>query len=333
MFKGHILVVGAGGIGRKHIPAFLRAGWKVSACDTDPSRLESALRSFPLEATFPDFWSVDLTKFDAVLISPPAPWHVPISKRCAEEGVPFLVEKPLSTGMEGVEDLLNLVEAKSVPCAVGFTRRSVPSFRRFGELIGEGAVGEVKLATFNLSQDYPKYRPDYREIYFARMDMGGGCILDVVSHIADLAQWYLGEPGEGVALYGKLSFGPEVETEDTALVLGKFGGKFVSIVSNLFQKPYRVDVEMVGEEGNLRYISEGRDLSRILLARDDSGRWDETERFEGELPDFYLRQAEEFGKLLAGRPTPLTTLREAADNLKFCLELKRNVGPDHLPWT
>jgi len=322
MFKGHILVVGAGGIGRKHIPAFLKAGWRVSACDVDPERLGRARDAFALEGTFGDFWSVDLGDFDAVLISTPAPWHVPMATRCVEEGVPFLVEKPLSVSLEGVERLLRLVEGKAVPCAVGFTRRSVPSFRRFGELLKGGVAGEVKLGLFNISQDYPKYRPDYNRIYFARKDMGGGCILDVVSHIVDLAQWYLGKPEDGGALYGKLSFGPEVETEDTAIVFGKFGGKLASIVSNLFQKPYRVDIEMVGEEGNIRYLAEDRDTSRILVARDDSGTWEEVERFQGELQNFYLRQAEEFGKLLEGKPTPLTTLREAADNLRFCLEVK-----------
>jgi len=89
-----------------------------------------------------------------------------------------------------------------------------------------------------------------------------------------------------------------------------------------------MDIEVVGEKGNLRYLSEDRISSRILLATDDSGRWEELGRFEGELPVFYLYQAEEFGRLLEGKPTSLTTLREAAENLRFCLEVKCHVwGP------
>lgn len=106
--KGRILIVGAGGIGRRHIAAFLRAGWKVLACDTDPEKLRAAYKAFPLEGAFSNFSDVGITKYDAVLIATPAPWHVPMATRCAEEGVPFLVEKPLSANLEGVEQLMAL---------------------------------------------------------------------------------------------------------------------------------------------------------------------------------------------------------------------------------
>ena len=45
--------------------------------------------------------------------------------------------------------------------------------------------------------------------------------------------------------------------------------------------------------------------------------------FENEIKDYYFYQAKNFINLLAGKSHTLTTIEEAAENLKFLLEVKR----------
>ncbi len=318
-----ILVVGAGGIGRKHIDGFLRTNcFSVSLCDVDSRKVEDTRKEYPVEEVFKDFYRIDLSNFDAVLISTPANHHISMALRCAEQNIPFLVEKPLSASMDKVDDLLDTVKKNGVRCAVGFTRRSIPSHIRFKELLLEKNI-IPRMASIVSGGDYRKYRPDYREIYFAKRSMGGGCILDSVSHMVDLAQWYLGNPLEGYCMYDNLVFGNSIETEDCAIISARFGDSLVSISNNVFQKPYTLFIEFVGENGNLRYMMDSRTVSIITFSNDDTGNWEELASFKNEIPDFYLNQAKIFLNLLEGNKNTMTTLEESAVNLKFLLEMKK----------
>jgi len=319
-----ILICGVGGIGKKHIDGFLKTGkFKISVCDIDERKLKETKKNFKIEDTYIDFFKVDIEKFDAVLISTPANYHIKMALRCAEKKVPFLVEKPLSLNLKNVNKLLESVERNKVKCAVGFTRRSIPPFIKFRELIKSKKSGKIKMAIFYVAQDYRKYRPDYARIYFAREKMGGGCILDDVSHFVDLAQWYIGNPVYGKGIYDNLDFGRKVETEDSTVIVSRFNRTIVNFYCNLFQKPYEVLIEFAGTKGNLRYISENRNISKILFSDNDKGKWKELYLFKNETKDYYFYQAENFLKLLEGKKNTLTTLEEAIENLKFCLKIKR----------
>jgi len=229
--------------------------------------------------------------------------------------------KPLSADLDKVDNLINAVKKTGVRCAVGFTRRSILSHIRFKELLLEKNI-IPKMASIVSGGDYRKYRPDYREIYFAKKSMGGGCILDSVSHMVDLVQWYLGKPSEGCCLYDNLVFGDKVETEDCAVISARFGNSLVSISNNVFQKPYTLFIEIAGELGNLRYIMDSRTRIAITFSNDDAGRWENLAFFENEIPDFYLNQAKNFLNLLQGKSSTMTTIDEAAVNLKFLLKMK-----------
>jgi len=319
-----LLIAGCGGIGKKHIEGFLKTGkFKISACDIDNKKLEEIEKKFEIENTYNDFFKVKVEKFDAVLISTPANYHIKMALRCAKKKVPFLVEKPLSVNLKNVDKLLESVKKNRVKCAVGFTRRSIPSFIKFKEIIGSGIIGEIKMAIFYVAQDYRKYRQDYSRIYFAKEKMGGGCILDAVSHFVDLAQWYIGKPSCGYGIYDNLDFGRKVETEDSAAIVSKFNNTIVNFYCNLFQKPYEVFIELAGTKGNLRYISENKHLSEIFFCDNDKGKWKKLQEFENEIKDYYFYQAENFLNLLEGEKDTLTTLKEAIENLKFCLKIKK----------
>ncbi|MCM8817827.1 MAG: Gfo/Idh/MocA family oxidoreductase [Candidatus Omnitrophica bacterium] len=317
-----ILIVGCGGIGKRHIDGFLRTGkCRVSVCDIDNEKLQQLENKYPLDSLFTDFFSVDISKFDAVLIATPANQHIKMAKRCCQMQVPFLLEKPLAVTLEGVDELIDMSKKSNIVCAVGYTRRSIPSFKKFKQLADSGMAGEIKMANFYCGQDYRKYRPDYSNIYFSRRSTGGGVLRDFVTHFIDLAQWILGKPKRGFALTANLVFGNAVETDDSAIVIGEFAGKLANFYCNGFQKPNELVIDLAGTKGNLKYTLATRFLSKILFSNDDSGNWQEIVCFHDEIFDYYLYQAQEFLKMLDGEICELTTLEEAAENLKFIIDV------------
>ncbi|HHV62657.1 MAG TPA: Gfo/Idh/MocA family oxidoreductase [Firmicutes bacterium] len=316
-----ILVVGGGGIGERHVRCFLATGRaEVSVCDANPERLAKLKESYPVKATFNDFDGVDLAGFDGVLIATPANMHISMAMRCAEQGVPFLVEKPLSVNMDGVDRLIESI--RGIPCGVAYVRRSMPSFRRLKELAGSGIIGRLRMGRFNFSQDYRKYRPDYQRIYYAREDMGGGCILDAASHSINLAQWFFGEVEDTVAFYDRLEF-EGVEVEDSSIILLRFreGRALVELFTNQFQQPNLVEIELIGNQGNLRYTVDG-EMHTITFCNSDANKWEEMGRYRVTRDDPFIAQAHDFLNAIEGTGTLPTSIEEGKKTLAVALAAK-----------
>jgi len=319
-----VLILGAGGIGKRHLRGFLKTGRAVlSIVEPDLEKREAAKRDYPIEAAYGAMDEVDPARFDLAVIAAPAHLHVPLALRCVEAGLAFLCEKPLAVAWEGVETLLSRVRQRNVPARVGFVRRCGPETIELRKRILQGEIGRIRMAYLNLSQDYPKYRPDYRVIYYARPEMGGGCILDAASHAIDLLLWILGDVAEVAAMYEHLAL-DGVEVEDCCLIALRFrNGVLAHIAMNQFQKPNAALIEFIGETGNLML-----DQSVLKLARDDSGRWESEDFMKSRTPmeaheARFALQANAMLDLLEGKPCHLATLEEAARGLRVALAVKQ----------
>ncbi|MGB9642608.1 MAG: Gfo/Idh/MocA family protein [Candidatus Ratteibacteria bacterium] len=320
-----ILVVGGGGIGKRHIDGFLRTGkCEVSVCEKDSEKIETIKQTYQISSIFTDFYSIDLSCFDAIVIATPANYHVSMAKKCAQEYIPFMLEKPLSVNFEGVEELLRIVNEKKILCGVGYTRRSIPSYRKLKDLVNSGVAGEIKMANFYCGQNYRKIRPDFSKIYFAKKEMGGGVLRDFITHFIDLAQWFVGKPEKGYVFQDNLVFGDTIETDDSAVLIGRFSGNLVSFYCNAFQKPNEFIVDLAGTKGNLKYVMVNKFSSKIFFADDDSGKWKVLCEFRDEAKNYYFFQAEHFLELLEGKPNDFTSIEEAAENLRFILKAIEN---------
>jgi len=322
------LIIGAGGIGKRHIRGFLKTDRvRLVICEPDRAKLGGVLRDYPVEKGYESLDDVPLETVDLAVIAAPAHLHVPMGMRLAEAGIPFLTEKPLSVTMDGVDRLVETVRDRKTVARVGYVRRSTPWVMRLRDDIRRGRIGAVRMAYVNVSQDYRKYRPDYARIYYARKETGGGVILDVATHMIDLLLWMMGPVAEVSAMYDRLVF-DDTEVEDSALISLRFAsGAMAQIVMNQFQKPNECSVEMIGTKGNLRLLDT---VAQLQFADDDSGRW-ETERFaraEQELAELietrFRLQADAFLDAVEGRPDHLTTIGEARDNLAVCLAAKES---------
>lgn len=323
----HVLIIGAGGIGKRHIRGYLKTGRaEVFIVEPDREKRIQVLSDYDLSGGYAELDDADLEVFDAAVICAPAHLHVPLATRCAEAGLHFLCEKPLSVDMNGVDELVDLVDEKGLEVRVGYVRRSSEETVQFKRRLDEGEIGEIRMCYINASQEYPKYRPDYREIYYADAQRGGGAILDCASHMFDLLLWIMGSVTEVSAMYDHLEI-PDVDVEDAALISLRFAsGGMAQIDINQFQKPNVCTIEMVGTEGNLILDSVS---GEIRYAHDDSGEWAVDQVLDPAAAmdvheNRFAKQANMFMDAIEGGSAPLATLQEARENLRIALAAKKS---------
>lgn len=322
-----VLIIGAGGIARRHIRGFLKTERAaLSIVEPDNAKRADVAQTYPIDQSFAHIGEVDVAAYDLGVICAPAHVHMPLGQTCADAGVPFILEKPLAVTMNGVDHLIATVARQGLTARVGYIRRSSPEIIQLREDIANGRIGRLRLCYINMSQEFPKYRPDFQTTYYARPETGGGAILDGASHMIDLLLWTIGEITEVAAMYDQLEL-PGVEVEDTALISLRFkDGAMAQINMNQFQKPNVATIEMIGTEGNLVLDSA---TTALRFANDDSGQWESIEFMDGMGPmeaheARFALQANCFLDALEGKPCHLATLEEARANLAVALAAKES---------
>lgn len=321
-----VLVIGSGGIGRRHLRGYLATGRaKLSIVEPNAERRAEAEGMFSLERSYADLAEADLSSYDLAVICAPAHLHVPLMLACAAARLPFMVEKPLAVTMDGVDAALKAVADAGILARVGYIRRIAPELLALRRQIENGDIGDVRLVYVNSSQEFPKYRPDFQRTYYARPEMGGGAILDAASHTFDMLIWLLGKPVQVAAMYDRLVL-QGTETEDTCLVNIRFeSGAMANVTINQFQKPNTNRNDFIGTKGNLTL-----EHSVLSLSTDDSGTpVDKRDYMDGLVPTEahqarFTIQANAMLDAIEGKPCHLATLEEARLNLQVALAAKQS---------
>ncbi len=321
-----VLIIGAGGIGGRHIRGYAATGRAdISVVEPDSARRAAAAKLPETSAVFADLDAADLSAFDLAVICAPAHLHVQIMRQCAAANLPFMCEKPLSVTLDGVDAVLAEVAAKNLLARVGYIRRVADEVRALRDQINAGKIGELRLVYMNSSQEFPKYRPDFQTTYYARPEMGGGAILDAASHLIDLLIWILGPPSHVGCMFDRLQL-QGTDTEDTCLINTRFRNRtMANITINQFQKPNTSRFDFIGSTGNLvlehsRLSYASSDDPTAVTSHDYMAGLDPMQTHQAR----FAMQANAMLDALDGAPCDLATLAEARDNLAVALAAKQS---------
>jgi predicted dehydrogenase len=246
------LIVGGGSIGSRHLRNLSKLGIaQLGLVEVDETRREAIGAETPI-AKFSRLqdgldWS---PKF--VVVATPTYLHAGQTLEIVRHSLPVFVEKPLSHTVDGLAELAEMVEQKKLTSLVGCNMRFHPGPAKVKQLIDEGKLGKILFARVHTGSYLPEWRPhsDYRLNYAARVETGGGCIMDCI-HEIDLARWYLGEAHSVFCCAGHLS-SLEIETEDVAvLVCQHNSGAISEIHLDYVQRTYERGCQIVGELGSI----------------------------------------------------------------------------------
>ena len=252
-----ILIVGLGSIGKRH----LRVARELLP-NADIRVLRHQLTNEIPEYSNGCFFEIEeAINFlpQIAVIANPAPFHIAAAQALSEHGIHLLVEKPLSSSLDGVAKLIATCKKYDVTLVTGYNLRFSLSLNRFRDLLNEGVVGKILSVRCEVGQYLPSWRSndDYRKGVSARSELGGGVLLEL-SHELDYLHWIFGDIEWVNATLSRQS-DLDINVEDTAHITLGFLPK-----SNLHQ--------LIGVV-NLDFIR--HDTTRICTAIGDKGslRW------------------------------------------------------------
>lgn len=250
------LIAGLGSIGRRHLHNLRALGeGDIVLYRSGRSTLpEDELAGLPVETSLE---AALAHRPDAAIIANPTSLHLHVAVSAAQAGCHLLLEKPVSSSLEGVEALYQAVERSGAQVLVGFQFRHHPGLQKIAALLESQAIGRPLSARAHWGEYLPGWHPweDYRQGYSARAGLGGGVIL-TISHPLDYLRWLLGEVDAVWALAGHLS-DLEIDVDDTAEIGLRFqNGAFGSLHLDYNQRPSAHRLEVIGTRGTLRWNNE-----------------------------------------------------------------------------
>lgn len=188
--------LGTGWIGRNRLQGLLEAtppGLRVEVaalCDPSTEALEQAAALAPT-ALLTESLDVMLAQgLDGVVIATPSAQHAPQSIRALGAGAAVFCQKPLGRNATEVRSVVDAARRANRLLGCDFSYRFTAGMRAIKELVERGALGRIHAADLVF---HNAYGPDKPWFYDA-CQSGGGCVMDLGSHLVDLALWLLDFP-------------------------------------------------------------------------------------------------------------------------------------------
>jgi len=257
----HILVVGAGSIGQRHIKNLVELGvGSVAVVDTDVDRLLS-LSKIGDVAGFTCIEDALRLPTDAAIVSVPTHLHMEVALQLAQHNMPLFIEKPVANILEDAWALRDLQDHFKQWTVIGYSMRFHPAIQIVKELLPE--IGTPLYARAEVGQYLPDWHPDedYRNWYMAHEDQGGGALLDL-SHEIDYMRWLFGGiDGHNEGYVDKISE-LDIDSDDIAEFNIAFcAGPYASIHMDLLDRSYNRRLRIVGSEGTIDWGNKGNYVS------------------------------------------------------------------------
>ena len=176
---------GAGWIGRSRLEAVVAAGAAEVAAVADPA-VAGAL------TTYDELLRRD--DLDGVVIATPSALHAEQAVAALERRLPVFCQKPLGRSAREAATVVEAARRADALLGVDLSYRYTAAARRVHEEVAAGAVGTVFAVDLVF---HNAYGPD-KVWFYDRELAGGGCLIDLGIHLADLALSTLGWPAYDV---------------------------------------------------------------------------------------------------------------------------------------
>jgi len=194
---------------------------------------------------------------DAVYIATLTDTHAHYALRCAAAGKAVYCEKPMGMTYAQCHQMLGAARAAGVPLWVAFYRRALPRYQKLQELIGGGAIGNVRMVLsrqFASSDDTSGMRVSDGQSPW-RADparSGGGLFFETACHTLDSLDYFFG-PIEEVRGFAANKAGI-YRSEDTVTASYRFASGVFGSGAWCYSADHSYEMnEIVGDKGRIVY--------------------------------------------------------------------------------
>jgi predicted dehydrogenase len=335
-----ILMVGLGGIGQRHTrnlrailgesAEFIAYRVRRQTHVVTPTMGADSTRNVEEEygvRVFPSLDAALAEKPAIAFICNPSNLHVQATLACIRAGCDVFIEKPLSDSMVGTDELVRAAEEQKRVAMVGYQLRFHPCLRQLAETVHSGALGNLLGVRATIGEYLPGWHPyeDYRQMYAARADLGGGVVLSQI-HEFDFLYSLFGLPARVYAIGGHWSE-LEIDVEDTASILmeSSVNGRPLPIQlhQDYLQSPPNRQCEVIGDRG--RTVMDLHALSVTIYTRGNA--IPVVHSFSGfERNQLFIDQTNHFLECVKTRNRPIVDLKDGLQSLRMALAVKQSIA-------
>lgn len=243
----NILIIGLGSIARKHIAALqsLKLDVKIYALRSSPNaeNVDGVENIFNLE--MPNMI------FDFAIISNPTQFHYEYIELLADKGINLFIEKPPVSSFDNIDKLIDKIQEKGIKSYVACNLRFHPCINYLKEFLKKNKSKIINEVNVYCGSYLPDWRPnkDYKTIYSANPEMGGGVHLDLF-HELDYTHWLFGKPINTHCVKRNVS-ALNIRAYDYANYVLEYENFTASIVLNYYRKDAKRTIEILFEDETL----------------------------------------------------------------------------------
>ncbi len=244
--KKKICFFGLGSIGKRHLKNLRKLendrndNFEIHAFRSSTKKLpEDIEKNVDKEI----YKKVDFEKYDIVFITNPTILHFQTIKEIVNKTRDMFIEKPIFS-----ETFQNICEIDFKEDSVYYTAcplRFNPVIEYLNWYLNDKKIFSVRTIC---SSYLPEWRKgvDYRNVYSARKELGGGVSIDLI-HELDYLKYLFGYPENIVNVRGKYS-NLEINTEDLSLYILEYDDKLIELHLDYFGRIPQRKIEIYTNE-------------------------------------------------------------------------------------
>lgn len=246
-----VAILGAGGIANAHAAAYKAhpEARVVAVFDVDAQRAQAAAQKWEAEAMSYDAILGD-ARIQAISICTPPGVHAELAVAALEAGKHVLVEKPIAPTLAEADRMIAAAKRTGRTLMVGHTHRYWPVNVRAKELIENGEIGELIMATDD-ALSTTRVQDGVVPWRLQKAVAGGGVVMDNGIHIFDRLSWWFDRPVESVFARTSTVL-DDIDVENNCEAMLTFAGGAYATTRLSFTAPKhagRCVAEFLGTEG------------------------------------------------------------------------------------
>ena len=229
----------------------------VACCDRDEKALERNRAAYgPDVFTTAHYRELLARDLDAVIVATPDFLHETHAVAALSLGLSVYLEKPMAITIEGCDRVLRTAAKHRARLYLGHNMRHMPFVRKMKELIGSGAIGEVKACWV---RHFVGHGGDfYFRDWHAERRFSNGLLLQKAAHDIDVIHWLCGGYSRLVSAMGALSVYGDVAARLPAVR----GARTIA-------RPIKRDVWPPLSQRGLNHRIDVEDLSQVHMRLDN----------------------------------------------------------------
>lgn len=179
--------LGVGWIGRNRMEALAREGMAQVTAIADPQAeaLEAAAEVAPSAGRAESLEALLEHELDGIVIATPSALHAEQAVAALGRGLAVFCQKPLARDVEETRRVLEAARTAGRLLAVDLSYRHVEALRVAQQQVASGAIGRLHTIDLVFHNAYGPGKPWFTDPELS----GGGCLIDLGTHLVDLALW------------------------------------------------------------------------------------------------------------------------------------------------